>query len=153
MQAFVAHGTRDLADWLNATQDMSNPRVQLILAIDNRSLKPFLARLQEFVTKQAAINAARQAFLANRASLTDVMRAQSEYVQIGHTLLMEVTNAIGSGPIDEVPLTRQELDELASSVAEPLEKSSVVSVSYGKQHRSSTREQQALRHSKTHSRR
>jgi hypothetical protein len=125
LQALVQHGNSGMSDWLQAAQDMSDLRIQMLLSIDDRSVIPFITELQKFVGLQKSIMERRQAFLSQKATLQEVGSVHSEYVRAGYKLMMDVKNAITTATLDREPLTPQQLSDLADSVAIPLERSSV----------------------------
>ena len=127
----VEHSSKAMSEWFQATRDVSDHRVQVLLAMPPGMIRPFLEKLQKFVLLQRDIVRVRQSFLAGRATLEEVSQVHDAYVRLGYILLVETRAAFEAGPPGDAGMDPQDLVRLAEEIAGPLERSSVVSVPYG----------------------
>jgi len=132
MPAMIKQRDKDMAAWLESMQAMSRQRVQVLLSIASDAVEPLIRLIEHFVQLQKKLIETRNLYLSDHAPYDAVVAAHSEYVRAGFTLLLQTRNALGAAAGSSPPEGGDDGQKFLKEFPELLERSSIVSLNYGK---------------------
>lgn len=125
------HTDETVGEWTAAMEQMSEHRMQLLLAMDPERIPGVISLLTRLVDLAREILGVRNRFWYKHATITELRAIQHDYVRIGYRLMMEIKEAVMAPYHLGAHLSDLEKEKMAQELAIPFEKGGVVAVPYG----------------------
>jgi len=119
-------------EWLEAMRELSQRRTQMLVAISSTEATGVGTLMTDFTLDANKIISLRWKCLTERKYDPELTAAQGEFVRIGCLLLLRIKNAALAPYRPEEIATADQIDQLATLLAESLGRTSVVELPFGK---------------------